>query len=263
MCLHEPMPTCLKLATWRLHILWKENKSLPCLSHFHCVSTLILANAVITHVHIQYFLRLYKLLYLSFCFQFSSVTKSRPTIRNPMNCSRPCFPVHHHSQSLCKFMSIESVIPSKHLILCRPSPPTFNLSQHQGLFQWVSSSHPVAKVLEFIFSISASNEYSVLISFRVDWLDPPAFQGILKSLLQHNSKASILRHLAFFIVQNSHPYMTTGNTIALTRHTFVGKVISLFLNMQSRLFIAFLPRRKHFLISWLQSPSATILEPKK
>ena len=120
MCLHEPMPTCLKLATWRLHILWKENKSLPCLSHFHCVSTLILANAVITHVHIQYFLRLYKLLYLSFCFQFSSVTKSRPTIRNPMNCSRPCFPVHHHSQSLCKFMSIESVIPSKHLILCCP-----------------------------------------------------------------------------------------------------------------------------------------------
>ena len=125
------------------------------------------------------------------------------------------------------------------------------------------SSHQMAKVLEFIFSISASNEYSGLISFRVDWLDLLAFQGILKSLLQHNSKASILWHLTFFIVHNTHPYMTTGNTIALTRHTFVGKVMSLLLNMQSRLFIAFLPRSKHLLISWLQSPSAVILEPKK
>ena len=125
------------------------------------------------------------------------------------------------------------------------------------------SSHQMAKVLEFIFSISASNEYSGLISFRVDWLDLLAFQGILKSLLQHNSKASILWHLTFFIVQLSHTYMTTGKTIALTRWTFVGKVMSLLLNMLSRLVITFLPRSKHLLISWLQSPSAVILEPKK
>jgi len=143
-------------------------------------------------------------------------------------------------------------------------PPAFNLSQHQGLFEWVSSSHQVAKVWSFSFSISPSNEYSGLISFRMDWLDLLAVQGTLKSLLQHHSsKASILLCSAFFRVQLSHPYMTTGKTIALTRQTFVGKVMSLLLNMPSRLVITFLPRSKCLSISWLQSPSAVILEPKK
>ena len=116
----------------------------------------------------------------------------------------------------------------------------------------------------FSFSISPSNEYSGLISFRMDWLDLLAVQGTLKRLLQHHSsKASILCHSAFFIVQLLHPYMTTGETIALTRQTFVGKVMSLLFNILSRLVIAFVPRSKRLLISWLQSPSAVILEPKK
>ena len=116
----------------------------------------------------------------------------------------------------------------------------------------------------FSFSINPSNEYSWLLSFRIDWLDLLAVQGTLKSLIQHHSsKASILWHSAFFIGQLSHPYMTTGKIIALTRWIFVGKVMSLLFNKLSRLVIAFLPRRKHLLISWLQSPSAVILEPKK
>ena len=118
--------------------------------------------------------------------------------------------------------------------LSSPSPPALNLSQHQGLFKWVSSPHQVAKVLEFPLQLSPSNEYSGLISFRIDWFDPLTVQGTLKSLLQHHSsKASILQHSAFFIVQFSHPYMTTGKTIALTRWTFVGKVMSLLFNMLS------------------------------
>ena len=136
--------------------------------------------------------------------------------------------------------------------------------QHQGLFQLVSSSHEVAKVRSFSFSISPSNKHPGLISFRMDCLDLLAVQGTLKSLLQHHSsKASILWLLAFFIVQLSHPYMTTGKTIALIRRTFVDKVISLLFNMLSRLVITFLPRSKCLLISWLQSPSAVILEPRK
>ena len=120
------------------------------------------------------------------------------------------------------------------------------------------------KYWSFSFSISPSNEYSGLISFRTDWLDLLAVQGTLKSLLQHHSsKASVLWHSAFFIVQLSHPYMTTGKTITLTRWTFVGKVMSLLFNMLSRLDIALFPRSKHLLISWLQSPSAMILEPQK
>ena len=115
----------------------------------------------------------------------------------------------------------------------------------------------------FSFTISPSNEYSGLISFRMDWLDLLAIQGTLKSLQHHSSKASILRSSTFFIVQLSHPYMTTGKTIALTRRTFVGKVISLLFNMLSRLVITFLPRSKCLLISWLQSPSAVSLEPRK
>src|SRR5574340_1158446 len=120
------------------------------------------------------------------------------------------------------------------------------------------------KYWSFSFSIIPSSEHSGLISFRMDWLDLLAVQGTLKSLLQHHSsKASILQHSAFFTVQLSHPYRTTGKTIALTRQTFVGKVMSLLLNMLSRLVITFLPRSKRLLISWLQSPSAVILEPKK
>ena len=132
--------------------------------------------------------------------------------------------------------------------LSSPSPPAFNLSQHQG----------------FNFSISPSNEYSGLVSFRNDWFDLLAVQGTLKSLLQHHSSKSINSSvLSFLLVQLSHPYMTTRKTIALTRHTFVGKVMSLLCNMLSRLVIAFLPWSKHLLISWLQSPSAVILEPPK
>ena len=144
------------------------------------------------------------------------------------------------------------------------SSPAFNLSQHQSLFQWVSSSHQVAKVLlSFSFSSSPFNEYSGLISFRMGCLDPLAVQGTLKSLLQHHSsKALILLHSAF-IVQLSHSYTTTGKTRALTRWTFVGKVMPLLCYMLSRLVITFLPRNKRLLISWLKSPSAVILEPRK
>ena len=134
-----------------------------------------------------------------------------------------------------------------------PSLPALTLSQHQDFFKWVSSSHQMAKYWSFSFSITPSNKYSGPISFRMDWLDLLAVQGTLKSLLQHHSsKASILQRSAFFIVQLSHPYMTTGKTIALTRRTFVGKVMSLLFNMLSKLVITFLPRGKRLLISWLQ-----------
>ena len=148
--------------------------------------------------------------------------------------------------------------------LSSPSPPAPNPSQHQSLFQWVNSSHEVAKVWSFSFSIIPSKEIPGLISFRMDWLDLLAVQETHKSLLQlHISKASILWCSAFFTVQLSHPYMTTGKTIALTKRSFVGKVMSLLLNMLSRLVITFLPRSKCLLISWLQSPSAVILELPK
>ena len=189
-----------------------------------------------------------------------------PTLYDPMDCSIWGFPVLRQSRSFLKFMSIRvnDAIQPSHL-LSSPSASAFNLSQHQSLFQWVSSSHQVAKVLELQrFSVSPYNEYSGLISFRIDWFDLIAVQETLKSLLQHHSlKASILQCSAFFVIQLSHPYMTTGKTIALTRQTFVGKVVSLLFNMLSRFVIAFLPRNKHLLISWLQSPSAVILEPKK
>ena len=176
----------------------------------------------------------------------------------PTDCSMPGFPVHHQLPELAQthvHWVSDAIQPSQPLL--STSPPAFNLSQHQGLLQWVSSSHQVAKVLEFSFSISPSNEYSGLVSFRMDWLDLLAVQETLKSLLQHHSsKASILWRSAFFILQLSYPYVTTGKTIASTRWTFVGKVTSLLFNMLSRLVIAFLPRSKHLLISWLQSPSA-------
>ena len=170
-----------------------------------------------------------------------------------------------NSWSLLKLMSIESVMPSNHLILCHPLLLLCSIFPSIRVF----SSESVLcirwpKYWSFNFSISPSNEYSGLISFRMDWLDLLAVQGTLKSLLQHHSsKASILLRSAFFIVQLSHPYMTTGKTIALTRQTFVGKIISLLFNMLSRLVITFLPRSKSLLISWLQSPSAVILEPPK
>ena len=145
-----------------------------------------------------------------------------------------------------------------------PFPPVLNAFQHHNLFQWVGSSHQVAKHWSFSFSISPSNEHPGLVSFRMDWLALLAVQGILKSLLQHHSsKASIYQRSAFFTVQLSHPYKTIGETIALTRRNLVGKIMSLLFNMLSRLIIAFLPRSKRLLISWLQSPSAVILEPKK
>ena len=163
-----------------------------------------------------------------------------------------------NSRSLLKLMSIESVMPSNHPFpMSSPSPPALNLSQHQGLFKWVSSLHRWPKYWSYSFNISPSNEYSRLISFRMAWLDLLAVQGTLKSLLQHHSsKASIPWCSAFFIVQLSHPYMTTGKAIVLTRWTFVGKVMSLLFNILSILVITFLPRSKHLLISWLQSASA-------
>ena len=160
---------------------------------------------------------------------------------------------------------MESVMPHNHHILCHPLlllpsifPSIRVFSNESGLrIRW-------PKYWSFSFSISPSNENPGLVSFRMDWLDLLAVQGALKSPLQHHSsKASILRHWAFFTVQLSHPYMTTGKTIALTRRTFVGKGMSLLLNMLSRLVITFLPGSKRLLISWLQSPSAVILEPRK
>ena len=156
-------------------------------------------------------------------------------------------------------------MPSNHLILCHPLlllpsifPSIRVFSNESALrMRW-------PKYQSFSFNISPSNEHPGLVSFRMDWLDLLAVQGTLKSLLQHHSsKASILRCSAFFTVQLSHPYMTTGKTIALTRQTFVDKIMSLLFNMLSRLVITFLPRSKHLLISWLQSPSAVILEPRK
>ena len=166
-----------------------------------------------------------------------------------MNCSMPGLPVHHQlpGSTQTHVHWVDAIKPSHPLL--SPSPSALNLSQHQDLFS---------------FNISPSNEHPGLISFRMDWLDLLAGQGTLKSLLQHHSsKASILRCSAFFIVQLSHPHMTTGKTIALTRQTFVDKVMSLIFNMLSRLVITFLPRNKHLLMSWLQSPSAVILEPPK
>ena len=146
-----------------------------------------------------------------------------------MDCIMPGFPAHHQHPELTQthvYRVSDAMQPSRPL--SSPSHPAFNLSQHQGLFQWVSYLNQVAKVLEFSFSISPSNEYLGLISFRMDWLNPLAVQGTLKSLLQnYNSKASILQCLAFFTVQLSHSYMTTGKTIALIRQNFVGKVMSL------------------------------------
>ena len=170
-----------------------------------------------------------KTCWTSLIIQFSSVAQSCLTFCDPMDCSTPGLPVHHQllesTQTHVHWVG-DAIQPSHPLL--SPSLPALNLSQHQGLFKWVTSLHQVAKVLEF--------QHPGLISLRMDWLDILAIQGTLKSLLQHHSsKVSILRCSAFFILQLSHPYMTTGKTIALTRRAFVDKVISLLFNMLSRL----------------------------
>ena len=201
------------------------------------------------------------------CYQFSSI-QSLSRVRllaTPWTAARHASLSITNSQSPHKPMSVESVMPSSHLILCRPLlllppiPPSITVFSNESALRirW-------PKDWNFSFNISPSREHPGLISFRMDWLDLHAVQGTLKSFPQHhNSKTSILRRSAFFIVRLSHPYTTTGKTIALTRRTSVDKVMSLLFNMLSRLVITFLPRSKHLLISWLQSPSAVILEAPK
>ena len=197
--------------------------------------------------------------------QFSLVTQSCPTLFDSMNRSTPGLPDHHQllESTQTHVHWVGDAIQPSHPLLCpslRPSilPSIRVFSNESALcIGW-------PKYWSFSFNISPSNEHPGLVSFRMDWLDLLAVQGTLKSLLQHHSsKASILRHSAFFIVQLSHPYVTTGKTIAFTRWTFVGKVLSLLFNMLSRLVIAFLPRSKHLVILWLQSPTAVISSPRK
>ena len=182
-----------------------------------------------------------------------------------MGCRMPGVLVLYHLPEFTQLMCIESVMPPSHLILCHlllllpPIPHSIRVFSNESTLhmRW-------PKYWSFSFSNIPSKEHPRLNSFRMDWLDLLAVQGTLKSLLQHHSsKASILRCSAFFTVRLSHPYMTTGKTIALTRRTFVGKVMSLLLNLLSTLVLTFLPRSKRLLISWLQSPSAVILEPQK
>ena len=197
--------------------------------------------------------------------QFSSVTQLCPALCNPMNRSTPGLPVHHELPEFNQTHVHWVGDASKHLILCHhllllpPILPSIRVFSDESAFhiRW-------PKYWSFSFSISPSNEHQRLISFRMDWLGLLVVQGTLKSLLQnHSSKASTLMPLAFFIVKLSHPYMTTGKTIVLTRQTFVDKVMALLFNMLSRLVITFLTRTKCLLISWLQSPSAVILESRK
>ena len=192
---------------------------------------------------------------------FSSAAQLCLTLCDPMNCSSQASLSITNSRSSLRLTSIESVMPSSHLILCHPLlllppiPPNIRVFSNEStlLMRWPKS-------WSFSFSISPSNEHPGLISLRMDWLDLLAVQGTLKSLLQHHSsKASILQCSTFFIDQLSQLYMTTRKTIALTRWTFVGKVMSLLFNMLSRMVITFLPRSKRLLISWLQSPSVVIL----
>ena len=195
------------------------------------------------------------LLKFSSSHQFSSVAQSCPTL---------CDPVNRSTRSSLRLTSIKSVIPSSHLILCRPLLLLPSIFPNIRVFSNGSTLRMRWPIYwSFSFNISPSKEHPGLISFRMDWLDLLAVQGTLKSLLQHHSsKASILRHLAFFTVQLSHPYMTTGKTIALTRRTFVGKVMSLLFNMLSKLFITFLPRSKG--LNFMAAvTSAVILEPPK
>ena len=182
--------------------------------------------------------------------QLSSVTRSCPTLCDPVNCSTPGLPVHHQLlESTQTYVHRVSDATQPSHPLSSPSPPALNPPSIRVFSKESALCIRWPKYWSFSFSISPSNEYSGPISFRMDWLDLPAVQGTLKSLLQHHSsKASILRHSAFFIVQLSHPHMTTGKNIALTRWTFVGKVKSLLFSMLSRLVITFLPRSKCLLI---------------
>ena len=186
-------------------------------------------------------------------------------LRDCMDCSMPGFPVHYQLPELAQthvHRVGDATQPS--CPLSSPSPPAFNPSQHQGFFQWVSSLHQVAKVPELQLQHQSFQWIFRTDSFRMNRLDLLLVQGTLKNLLQHHSsKALVLWCSTFFIVQLSHPYMTTGKTTALTRRTFVGKVMSLLFNMLSSLVTTFLPRSKHLLISWLHSPSTVILEPPK
>ena len=200
-------------------------------------------------------------------FQFRSVQwLSRvPLFATPWTPARQASLSLTSSWSSLKPMSTVSVMPSNHLLLHRPLLPLPSVFPSIRVFSNESALHiRWPKYWSISFSISPSNEHPGLISYRMDWVDLLAIQGTLESLLQHHSsKASILRHSAFFIVQLSHAYMTTGKTIALTGWTLVGKIMSLLFNMLSRLVLAFLPVSKHLLTSWLQSPSAVILEPPK
>ena len=195
---------------------------------------------------------------------FSSVAHSFLPLCDPMDNSTPGLPVHHQLPELLKLMSIKLVMPSNHLILCRPLLlpsvfPSIRVFSNESALCIRS-----AKNWSFSFSVRLSNEYSGLICFRMDWLNLLAVQETLKYPLQHHSSiASILWCSAFFIVHLSHPYISAGKTIALTRWTFVGKVMSLLFNMLSSLVITLLLRSKRLLISWLQSPPAVILEPKE
>ena len=193
------------------------------------------------------------------------VSQSCLTVCDPMDCSTPGFLSFTISWSLLKLMSIELVMPTNHLILSRPLLPLPSIFSSIRVFSNELALHiKWPKYWSLSFSLSPFSEYSGLISFRIDWFAIFAVRGTLKSFLQHcNSKVSILQHSAFFMIQLLHLYMTTGKTIALTRQSFVGKVMSLLFNMLSMFVIAFFPSSKHFIISWLQSPLAVILEPKK
>ena len=214
---------------------------------------------LISLIHLEFTFLYSMLLLLLLLSRFSCVR-----LCDPKDYSTSGFPFHHQLPELAQthvHLVGDAIQPSHPL--SPPCPPAVNLSQHQGLFQSVLRIR-WPKFWSSSFSISPFNEFSGLISFRIDWLDLLVVQGTLKSLFQHHSsKASIFQCSSVFMVQLSHPYMTTGKTIALTRCTFVGKVMSLLFNMLSRLVITLLPRSKHLLISWLQSPSAVILEPKK
>ena len=196
---------------------------------------------------------------------FSSVAHMCSTPCNPMDCSMPGFPVHHQLPKITQTQVHWGSDAILHLIFCHPLPFQHSEFHSIKVFSNESILHiRWPKCWSFSFSISPSNEYPGLICFRMNWLNLLFIQGTLKSLLQHHSsKASILQCSAFFIVQFSPPYMTTGKTIVLTRWTFVGRIMSLLCNMLSRLVIAFLPRSKCLLISWLKSPSVVILEPPK
>ena len=240
------------LLSFRYWFFLKPLSFLPFTLLFFCL-ILFTLNCCMTACLLVVFSSLQSMLYT-----ISSIAQSCPTLCNPMDCSTPGLLVHHQllefTQSHVHWVG-DAIQPSHPLL--SPFLPAINHSQHQGLFKWVSSSHQWPKYWSCSFTISPSNEYSGLISFRMDWLD------LLAAGHHHSSKASVLQCSVFFMVQLSHLYMTTGKTIALTRRTLVGKVMSLLLNILSRLVTAFLPRSKCLLISWLHWPSQWFWSPSK